>query len=123
MKIVVAKLNKEPHHSLTAKDVKRIFSIVPDDWKSQITQVVLGAELFSNSRFDRPVIHSSVSSRLNVLSRGLTKKRIVKEVLRELALIGGVAESGFVNHVPKAELVKLDRVIEPYINKFLKNDI
>ncbi len=123
MKIVVAKLNKEPYHSLTAEDIKRIFSLVPEDWKSLITKVVLGAEMFSNSRFDRPVIHSSVSSRLNVLSRGLSKERMVKEVLRELALNGGVAQSGFVNHVPKAELVKLDRVVEPYIDRFFENEI
>ena len=123
MKIVVAKLNKEPYHSLTAKDIKRIFSIVPEDWKSLINQVVLGAEMFANSRFDRPVIHSSISSRLNVLSRGLRKERMVKEVLRELALNGGMAQSVFVNHVPKAELVKLDRVIEPYIDKFFESEI
>lgn len=123
MKIVVAKLNKEPYHSLTAKDIKRIFKLVPDNWKSLVTQVVLGAELFSNSRFDRPVIHSSVSSRLNVLSRGLSKERMVKEVLRELALNGGEAQSGFVNHVPKTELVKLDLVVEPYINRFFETEI
>lgn len=123
MKIVVARLNKEPYHSLTAKDIKRIFSFVPEDWKLLITQVVLGAEMFANSRFDRPVIHSSVSSRLNVLSRGLSKERMVKEVLRELALNGGVAQSGLVNHVSKAELVKLDRVIAPYIDRFFENEI
>ena len=123
MKIVVAKLNKEPYHSLTAKDIKRIFRIVPEDWKSLINQVVLGAEMFANSRFDRPVLHSSVNSRLNVLSRGLTKERMVKEVLRELALNGGLAQSGFVNHVQKGELVKLDRAIEPYIDKFFENEI
>ena len=123
MKIVVAKLNKEPYHSLTAKDIKQLFSLVPQEWKFLITQVVLGAEMFSNSRFDRPVIHSSVSSRLNVLSRGLSKERMVKEVLRELALNGGEAQSGFVNHVPKTELVKLDRVIAPYIDNFFENEI
>jgi len=123
VKIVVARLNKEPYHSLTAKDIKRIFSFVPEDWKLLITQVVLGAEMFANSRFDRPVIHSSVSSRLNVLSRGLSKERMVKEVLRELALNGGVAQSGLVNHVSKAELVKLDRVIAPYIDRFFENEI
>ncbi|QBY05046.1 hypothetical protein E2K93_11905 [Thalassotalea sp. HSM 43] len=123
MKIVVARLNKEPYHSLTAKDVKKIFALVPKEWKNQINQVVLGAELFSNSRFDRPVIHSSISARLNVLSRGLPKERMVKEVLRELALNGGVAESRFVNHVPKAELVKLDRTIGSYITRFFENEI
>jgi hypothetical protein len=123
VKIFVAKLNKEPYHSLTTKDIKLIFKLVPENWKSLVTQVVLGAEMFSNSRFDRPVIHSAVSSRLNVLSRGLSKERIVKEVFRELALNGGEAQSGFANHVSKPELVKLDRVVEPYINRFFENEI
>lgn len=77
---------------------------------------------FANSRFDPPVIHSSISSRLNILSRGLTKERVVKEVLRELALNEGQAQSGFVDHVPKGELVKLDRAIEPFLNKVFENE-
>lgn len=80
MKIISAKLNIEPFHSLNKKDIKRILSLVPEEWKMAIDQVVLSSELFENSRFDRPVIHSSISRRLNVLSRGLTKRRMVKEV-------------------------------------------
>jgi hypothetical protein len=72
LKIISAKLNIEPFHSLNKKDIKRIFSLVPEEWKMAIDQVVLSSELFENSRFDRPVIHSSISRRLNVLSRGLT---------------------------------------------------
>ena len=123
MKIISAKLNKEPFHSLSKKDIKRIFSLVPEEWKTAIDQVVMSSELFENSRFDRPVIHSSVNRRLNVLSRGLTKRRMVKEVLRELALNGGVAQSGFVNHVCKAELVKLDEAVEPLVLAFLEDEI
>ncbi|WP_462178684.1 hypothetical protein [Pseudoalteromonas gelatinilytica] len=123
MKIVSAKLNIEPFHSLNKKDIKRILSLVPEEWKMAIDQVVLSSELFENSRFDRPVIHSSISRRLNVLSRGLTKRRMVKEVLRELALNGGVAQSGFANHVCKAELAKLDETVEPLVLAFFEDEI
>jgi len=123
MKVISAKLNIEPFHSLNKKDIKRIFSLVPEEWKMAIDQVVLSSELFENSRFDRPVIHSSISRRLNVLSRGLTKRRMVKEVLRELALNGGVAQSGFANHLCKAELVKLDETVEPFVLAFFEDEI
>lgn len=123
MKIISAKLNIEPFHSLNKKDIKRILSLVPEEWKMAIDQVVLSSELFENSRFDRPVIHSSISRRLNVLSRGLTKRRMVKEVLRELALNGSVAQSGFANHVCKAELAKLDETVEPFVLAFFEDEI
>ena len=123
MKIISAKLNIEPFHSPNKKDIKRILSLVPEEWKMAIDQVVLSSELFENSRFDRPVIHSSISLRLNVLSRGLTKRRMVKEVLRELALNGGVAQSGFANQVCKAELAKLDETVEPFILAFFEDEI
>ncbi len=119
MKIILAKLNTDPPHSLTRKDIKLIFGLVPEDWCTLISQVVLSAELFENSRFDRPVIHSSISSRLNILSRGFSREKIAKEVLRELGLNGGLAQSGFADHLSKSQLSKLDRKIEPYFEAFI----
>tara|TARA_R110001592_G_scaffold103938_2_gene292546 strand:- start:206 stop:577 length:372 start_codon:yes stop_codon:yes gene_type:complete len=119
MKVVSAKINKDPKHSLSKSDISFLFKITPENWTDCITTVVLASELFSNSRFDRPVIYSAYSSRLNVLSRGLSKSVAAKEVLRELGLIGSVAESGFANSIPKSELQKLDKVIEPYLTEFI----
>jgi hypothetical protein len=123
VQIIVAKLNCEPNHSLNRKDIKRIFSLVPDDWKKLINKVVLSAEMFSNSRFSRPVIHSSISLRLNVLSRGLTKEHIVAEVFRELALNSGIAESTYGNRITKPNLSILNKAIEPYVTDFFENEI
>ncbi len=118
MKVIVAKINKEPMHSLSKSDITFIFKCVPDNWISGIKTVVLAAELFKNSRFDRPVIYSAYSSRLNILSRGLSKTNAAKEVFRELGLVGGVTQSVSVNHIPKNELLKLDTIIKPYLSEF-----
>ncbi|BBM03837.1 hypothetical protein [Microbulbifer sp. GL-2] len=119
MKIIFAKLNNDPPHSLSKKDIKRIFTLVPKKWTSLVDQVIFSAEIFQNSRFDRPVIHSSYSSRLNILSRGFSKEDIVKEVFRELGVNGGIAKTGYAKHLPKSELDKLDLVIAPYLDSFL----
>ncbi|NQZ90693.1 MAG: hypothetical protein HRT54_24305 [Colwellia sp.] len=118
MKVVSAKLNKEPYHSLSKSDITFLFRITPESWTNGIQTVVLAAELFNNSRFDRPVIYSAYSNRINILSRGLTKSEAAKQVLRELGLIGGIAESGFANSLPKNELKKLDEAIQPYLAEF-----
>ncbi len=120
MKIIIPKINKEPYHSLTKSDVKLIFKIAPNDWTSEIKVVILSAEPFKNSHFDRPVIYSGYSSRLNILSRGLTKDDIAKEVFRELGLRGRLAQTSYCNHIPKSELAKLDNCIKPYLKEFLK---
>jgi hypothetical protein len=118
MKVVSAKLNKEPYHSLSKSDITFLFKITPESWTNGIKTVVLAAELFNNSRFDRPVIYSAYSNRLNVLSRDLTKIEAAKQVLRELGLVGGIAESGYANSLPKSELKKLDEAIQPYLAEF-----
>jgi hypothetical protein len=118
MKVVSTKLNKEPYHSLSKSDISFLFKITPESWTSGIKTVVLAAELFNNSRFDRPVIYSAYSNRLNILSRGLTKSAAAKQVLRELGLIGGLAKSGYANSLAKSELKKLDEVIQPYLAEF-----
>ncbi|MEH6393329.1 hypothetical protein [Pseudoalteromonas sp.] len=118
MKIISAKLNKEPYHSLTKKDVKLIFSLVPNEWISDIKEVVIASEMFSKSRFDRPVIYSSYLNRLKIISRGYSKIDAAKEVLRELGVNGGIAQTQFANHIPKSELVNLDKVVAFYLSEF-----
>jgi hypothetical protein len=118
VKIISAKLNKEPYHSLTKRDVKLIFSLVPNEWVSDIEEVVISAEMFSKSRFDRPVKYSSYSNRLKIISRGYAKEDSVKEVLRELGAHGGITQTQFANHIPKSALVSLDKLIDFYLESF-----
>jgi hypothetical protein len=112
-----------PPHSLSKKDIKRIFTLVLEKWTNLIDQVIFSAEMFQNSRFDRPIIHSSYSSRSNILSRGFSKEDIVKEIFRELGINGGVAKTGYAKHLPKSELDKFDLAIAPYLDNFLNEKI
>lgn len=119
LKIIESKLNTEPYHSLTKNDVKFIIELVPEDWYRFVGKVILSATLFKNSRFDRPVFGHAGSSDIKILSRGFSKQDIAKEFLRELAVLGRVAQTQKANHIPKNELTKIDESIEPYLKEFL----
>lgn len=119
MKVIEAKLNAEPYHSLTIKDVKYILGLVPEHWYRNVNKVVLSATHFKKSRFDRPVFGHAGLFDINILSRGFSKPDIAKELFRELAVLGGVAQTQSFNHIPKNELKKIDEVIEPLLEEFL----
>jgi len=121
LKVIAAKLNAEPSHSLSISDVKYILSIVPEKWLSGVGKVVLSNTLFKNSRFDRPVFGSAElgAHKINILSRGFKKEDIAMELLRELAVIGGVGQTPSINHLPNRELKKVDQAIAQYLKDFL----
>lgn len=112
-------MNAEPYHSLSIKDVKYILELVPEAWYQNVKKVVLSSTHFKKSRFDRPVFGHAGLFDINILSRGFAKREIAKEFLRELAVLGRVAQTQSFNHIPKKELKKIDEVIEPYLQEFL----
>jgi len=120
VKIISAKLNKEPFHSLTKKDLKLMFSLLPNQWTEDIKEVVLSAEMFSKSRFGRPVIYSTYLNRLKIISRGFTKAEAAKEVVLELALNGNVSQTEFESHVPRAKLHNIDMLVSFFVTDFIK---
>ncbi|GAB5387016.1 MAG: hypothetical protein Alis3KO_41390 [Aliiglaciecola sp.] len=119
MKVIEAKLNTEPYHSLSIKDVKYILGLVPEHWYRNVNKIVLSSTHFNKSRFDRPVFGHAGLFDINILSRGFTKQEIAEEFLRELAVLGRVAQTQSFNHIPKKELKKVDEVIEPLLQDFL----
>ena len=78
----------DPPYALTRAEVKELFALVPEDWKRYIQTVHLKATLPEHSRFERPVIYSDYSNRLNICCRGLSKAEAQTEILRELARPG-----------------------------------
>jgi len=102
VKIISAKLNKEPFHSLSRKEIKLILSILPPQWIEGINEIVLSAEIYSKPQTWGPVVYAPTINRLKILSRGFNKADIVKEVILELAIKGAAqGNTKFANNVPE----------------------
>lgn len=84
MKILIEKINSKPGHSISNQEVRDVIDIVPDDWIRVGHTFSISAQLFENSGWDRPVIQNNTTFR--ILSRGLDRKLILRELLIELAI-------------------------------------
>jgi hypothetical protein len=82
MKISVEKINSEPKHSVSKKDIQNVLSKIPFDYSETVIEFKISAQLFSNSKWNRPVIFNNTT--FNILSRGLSKREIISELLIEI---------------------------------------
>ena len=112
MKILTERLNSEPKHSVTKKDIKAILQVVPEHWVGVAHTFSISAQLYKNSKWPRPVIQNGVV--FKILSRGLDKKMVIKELLIELAIRPTITSSGYAHSLTKVQRKKLEETIEPY---------
>lgn len=82
MKITVEKINSEPKHSISKGDIQNVLSKIPFDYSETVIEFKISAQMFSNSKWDRPVIFNNTT--FNILSRGLSKRAIISELLIEI---------------------------------------
>jgi hypothetical protein len=115
MKIVIGKFSNEPFHALSKKEVSLILKLVPNEWVKQVSSVVLSSKIFKKTKLTKPVEYITTSKQLSIFSRGLEREDIARQVLLKLAEVGGELEE--VNDDRASEL---DKMIKPYIDKFLK---
>jgi hypothetical protein len=120
MKFVIGKFSNELFHALTKKEITLLFKLVPSEWVKSITGVVLSAKVFQKTNVSQPVMFSEKSKQLSILSRGLVREDIARQVLIELAVVGGALEAVDPNKASKELAAELDAVIKPYMSKFLK---
>lgn len=89
MRVVVERVRRGPPHSLTLQDIKAIVRTAEAALGRFPGLVVhLKMTMPENTAFDRPVVYAEGCNRLNVLCRGLTREEAVREVLRELVVVG-----------------------------------
>jgi hypothetical protein len=84
MEIISDKLNSEPPHSVRRQDVKLVLDIIPDEWVGIKNIFHISAQFFESSQWDRPVIQNNLTYK--ILSRGLSKDFVIRELLIELAI-------------------------------------
>ncbi|MDU0354121.1 hypothetical protein RS130_09395 [Paraglaciecola aquimarina] len=120
MKFVIGKFSNQVFHALTKKEVTLLFKLVPDEWTKPIRGVVLSAKVFKNTKVAQPVMYSPTTSQLSIFSRGLKREEIARQVLIELAVIGGELEAINPLNVTKEQDAVLDGLVKTYLDKFLK---
>ncbi len=118
MKIIFDKLDNPPRHALNRQEAKMLFGLIAKEWKLKLSAVYFKATLPYNSRFERPVIYSSLGERLNVCSRGLSRKQACQEILRELAIRALHIQIRMVHRLSHTELKRVDEIIAPFLLAF-----
>lgn len=114
MKIVIGKFSNAPFHALSKKDVSLLLKLALNEWVKHVTSVVLSSKIIKKTKLTKPVEYITSTKQLSIFSRGLVRENIAREVLLELAKIAG----------DNAEIATdLDKVIKPYLDKFVRHRI
>jgi len=114
MKVVIGKFSNEPFHALSKKEISLLLKLVPSEWESQVSSVVLSSKIVKKTKVAKPVEYNATSKQLTIFSRGLVREDIARKFLLELASIN-------TEEAANSDLDgDLDKVIKPYLDKFLK---
>lgn len=117
MKVIEDKVTVYPPHSLCKADIPVILSSLPTEWTAGIQTVRL-----SSAQGVHPTVialfHPTDGSLL-IKSRGLTKERVLRALLTELAgnAVGVVFRPG--RHLPKRDESRIERLIAPLVEVIL----
>ncbi|WP_396194944.1 hypothetical protein [Flavobacterium sp.] len=118
MKIITDKINTLPNHSISRKEVQIILDNVTHE-KFGIAKVFkISAQLFENSNWERPVIMNG--STYNILSRGLEKDFVIRELLIEIYVNATNIHYSMKSHKLNADQrKKLEEIISPIYQKVI----
>ncbi len=113
MKIRADKIDDGPPHRLNAQDVRLILATVPPEWVEGLVEVRL-----ANAPGPRAYLMHS-ERRLIIYSRYSTERQILTEILSALAA-PSLNITNVVSRSPsKPEQRRLDRFIQPILDKLL----
>ncbi|AMM51899.1 hypothetical protein TH61_12905 [Rufibacter sp. DG15C] len=117
MRIITEAINTEPMHSVTKQDVLTVLKYVPKDWIGLKHTFLISAQKFDSSGWNRPVILNQTTFR--ILSRGLPKQQVIKELLLEIAINPTQTYPKKLHILEKEQRRKLEEVIQPFYEKIL----
>jgi hypothetical protein len=113
MKIRADKIDDGPPHRLNAKDVRLILAAVPPEWIEGLVEVRL-----ANAPGPRAYLMHS-EGRLIIYSRYSTERQILTEILSALAAPSLNITNVVARRPTKPEQHRLDRFIQPILDKLL----
>ncbi len=118
MKIVVDKIKSEPKHSLSKQELKFILEKLSKTSQEIKKTFKLSAQLFSSSGWDRPVICNNYT--YNILSRGVEKEKIIKELLIEIfSNETKISYETYAHKLNTQQRKKLEKLITPYFDEII----
>jgi len=123
MKIIFDKVKQGYTYPITKSNLRLLFQIIPDKWKSGINTVHFLGQTPTKSGFDRPVNKIFLTQKLNLSVLGLDEKEIITQILIEL-----VQDSGMYNNLRAVKNNKLSKrqtkaiqeIINPYIDNYFQ---
>jgi len=118
MKIVTDKVSSEPFHSISKQDIQVVIRNIPKDWIGIANVFKISSQLFSNSKWSRPVIENNTT--FIIMSRGFDRDYIIKELLIELALSPCGIYAVNAHRVTKNQRWKLETMIQPMFDNIIK---
>lgn len=118
MKVIIGKFSHEPFHALTKKDLSLIFKLVPKEWESNVSSVVLSSKILKKTKLGNAVEYKNTNKQLCLYSRGLVREEVTKQVLLTLAAIDIQRKGLNLDLVPD-----MHEIIKPYLDKFLKSKV
>jgi len=114
MKIHADKIEGNPPHGLTVRDVRSILVSVPSDWVADLKNVRL-----ANGQSGPGAFFNRYDGVLTVYSRHGTKREILIEILSVLAAPSLNIQSTVSRSPSKAEKHRLEQFIDPFIEQIL----
>ena len=118
MKIITDIINSSPSHSVNKSDIQIILRNVTNEKFGIATVFKISSQLFSNSKWERPVILNGTT--YNILSRGLEKEFIIKEILIEIYANATNIHFSMRSHKLNSEQRKnLEIIVEPIFQKII----
>jgi hypothetical protein len=117
MKILADKIENGPPHTLSLRDIRLIFKVVPSDWKNVVKEVHVSNSLeWRGSR--ACAFFSRHDGCLTIYSRKVTTEQALHAVLSELAAISLRLDKGLQRR-PKAIRDRLSKIIAPLMQTLL----
>ncbi len=120
MKIIFDKTKDDYRYPISQRNLKLLFQIIPENWKSGIKTIHFLGQEPDKTRFDRPANKISLSNKLNLSVLGLSEKDIITEILIELLQDSdyGNLRAASYKKLTKEQTAKIKEIIDPVIQKY-----
>ena len=120
MKIIFDKTKDDFQYPIAQKDLKLLFQIIPENWKSGIKTIHFLGQGPDKTRFERPANKIALSNKLNLSVLGLSEKDIITEILIELLQDSdyGNLRAASYNRLTKIQTAKIKEMIDPFLQKY-----
>ena len=123
MKIHVDKASVESPRVLTAAQTKRILSLIPSEWLTDVAEVHVSASLVPSNSRCRPgdASFNPYDRRLTIFARGSTPQELIAPIVSALAAHKLALPLRRGNRLSEADAKRLSHVVAPHVTHIISN--